>query len=362
MLANLLRAVVLAAVLLAALALLVAYRHGAPSVGVALVVALVAAVPAVLALEVALMHAINRRTGGQVPRRTLHSETMPPARLRDLLRAWWGEVQASVVVFAWRQPFRDRAVPDVPAGTVPLPGLGVETRRGVLLVHGYCCNRGLWNPWIEQFRARGVTCMAVDLEPVFGSIDDYAPIVDAAVRRLQHATGLAPVLVGHSMGGLAIRAWMRRAGASAQGRLHHVVTIGTPHHGTWLGRAGHTVNARQMALDSAWLRDLTADEDPAIYRRFTCFWSHCDNIVFPAASATLPGADNRHVEAVAHVDLINPAPVLREVLSCLNRPIGLHDPAAEPGPEGAELQPSATGRSPAMRASAAMSGSALTRR
>jgi triacylglycerol esterase/lipase EstA (alpha/beta hydrolase family) len=192
--------------------------------------------------------------------------------------------------------------------------------RGVVLVHGYCCNRGLWNPWLEQLRARAVPAVAVDLEPVFGSIDDYAPIVEAAVRTIEQSTGRPPVLVGHSMGGLAIRAWLRQAGPGAIDRVHHIVTIGSPHHGTWLGRAGHTTNARQMRLRSPWLQALVDAESPGQRHRFTCFWSHCDNIVFPASSATLPGADNRHLEAVAHVDLVNRREVLAEVIERVNDP------------------------------------------
>ena len=72
--------------------------------------------------------------------------------------------------------------------------------------------------------------MAVNLEPVFGSIDGYAPQIDAAVQQLTETTGLPPLLVCHSMGGLAARAWLKRM--NAESRVHHVVTIGTPHRGT----------------------------------------------------------------------------------------------------------------------------------
>ena len=36
---------------------------------------------------------------------------------------------------------------------------------------------------------------------------------------------------------------------------------------------------------------------------FTCWYSNCDNIVFPVSSAALPSADNRLVRGVAHVHL-----------------------------------------------------------
>jgi len=133
---------------------------------------------------------------------------------------------------------------------------------------------------------------------VFGSIDDYVPIVEDAVLRITQATGEPPLLVCHSMGGLAARAWLRAA-KNAQ-RVHRVITIGTPHRGTWLGRLSHTINGRQMRLDGAWVSRLAQDADGTA---FTCWYSNCDHIVFPASAATLPGADNRLLRGPAHVEL-----------------------------------------------------------
>ena len=39
------------------------------------------------------------------------------------------------------------------------------------------------------------------------------------------------------------------------------------------------------------------------FAKFTCCYSHCDNIVFPASTATLPGATNLHIPGTAHVHL-----------------------------------------------------------
>ena len=153
--------------------------------------------------------------------------------------------------------------------------------------------------------------VAVSLEPVFGTISDYAPLIDAAVQRVQQATGLAPVLVGHSMGGLAIRAWLSVAGSE---RAHRIVTIGSPHHGTWLGRFGMSRNAREMAMGTDWQRSLRQLEPAGHYERFVCFYSHCDNIVFPASTATLPGAENRHLTGMAHVHMVDHPQVLQRVV------------------------------------------------
>jgi len=244
---------------------------------------------AFLAIEFVLLAWVGRDDGA------------PRARARDLVRAWWGEVLCAPRVFCWRQPFRSHAEPD------HLPP-GASGRRGVLLVHGFVCNRGFWNPWMKRLRAAGVPFVAVDLEPVFGSIDAYPGILDAAAARLRDCTGLAPLVVAHSMGGLAVRGWLRTHGDAA----HHVVTLGTPHRGTWLARFGWTRNGRQMRIGSRWLETLRAGET-IDGSRYTCFYSHCDNIVFPPSTATLPGADNRHVAATAHVHLAFQDAVFNEV-------------------------------------------------
>jgi len=121
------------------------------------------------------------------------------------------------------------------------------------------------------------------------------------MQKLERATGLAPVVVAHSMGGLALRRWWAEHGDN--GRVHHALTLGTPHHGTWLARFAMTRNSRQMQQISRWLQTLAAREPAGRAARFTCFYSHCDNIVFPPATATLPGADNRHLPGVPHVHM-----------------------------------------------------------
>ena len=168
-------------------------------------------------------------------------------------------------------------------------------------MHGFFCNRGMWTPWLKLMQDRGNAFIAVDLTPLFGSIDSYAVQIDNAVRRVSQATGLAPLLVCHSMGGLAVRAWIKLM--NGEPAVHHVVTIGTPHRGTWLARFGNGKNSRQMCLLSSWLAELNHDLPTNAHAHFTCWYSNCDNIVFPASNATLPGAVNRLVMGAGHVQL-----------------------------------------------------------
>jgi len=249
----------------------------------------------VMTVEFALMHHANRR------------DPAPRASLGQVVAAWGAELRVALLVFGWRQPFRHRAVPD---WLPPAP----TSQRGVVLVHGFMCNRGLWLPWLPQLRARGHAHVAVNLEPPMGSIDDYAHIIDAAVRRVTQATGMPPVLLCHSMGGLAARAWLR-AHPDASARVHRVLTLGSPHGGTWLGRFSTAVNGRQMSLAGEWVVALQQAEQQRLGRLFVCWYSNCDNIVFPASTATLEGADNRLVRGVAHVQMALDA---RVTAACLD--------------------------------------------
>lgn len=229
----------------------------------------------------------------------------------ELARAWVSETLAAPLVFSWRQPFRWRAEPD---HLDPAPGQ--PPRRGVVLIHGFVCNRGFWTPWMQELRARGHCFTAVNLEPIFGSIDAYVPIVEAAVDRVTRATGMPPVLVCHSMGGLAARAWLCAKNADA--RVHRVITIGSPHHGTWLAGFSHLTNGRQMRRQGEWLRCLEEQGGAIDLAKFTCWYSNCDNVVFPASTATLDGADNRLVLGVAHVALGFHPQVMRDSLALID--------------------------------------------
>lgn len=241
----------------------------------------------VLALQFLAARHINRQ----------HFES-PLASKAELIRAWWRETLFALLIFCWRLAFRSNQVADSVDSAHLQAGL-----RGVVFIHGFICNRGIWTPWLRHLLLLRRGFVAVNLEPVLASIDAYSTIVEDAVQKVTRATGLPPLLICHSMGGLAARAWLQSAPGN-DARVHHVVTIGTPHHGTWIGLNRVPPNMKQMKLGSDWLLQLGGSEPPERYRLFTCFYSNCDNIVFPTLSATLPGADNQHVPGDPHVAMV----------------------------------------------------------
>lgn len=178
----------------------------------------------------------------------------------------------------------------------------------VLLLHGYGANSGFWHQLHRRLQVEGISHAAIDLEPILGDIDDYAGRIESAAAQLRQANQVSQVIViAHSMGGLAARAWLRRYGRHGLARL---ITLGTPHAGSLLAGYGIGVNARQMLPASAWrpeekhwLSELAASEDAAARALCLCLWSRQDNIVAPQDSGALPGADNIALDGIGHVAL-----------------------------------------------------------
>lgn len=226
------------------------------------------------------------------------------ARVRMFLE----EFSASMLQSSWTMPRASACTRIHPGSRMP----------PVLLLHGYGCNSGYWSHLLPRLDTAGISHASVDLEPITGDIDGYAPLVERAVEALCAATGAGKVIVvAHSMGGLVARAWMRACGTD---RVARVITLGTPHHGTCLAAFGLGLNAAQMRRatqgraaqgraaraeppECAWLRALAANEDAAARALVTSIFSHHDNIIAPQTSSELPGARNLAVGGVGHVAL-----------------------------------------------------------
>ena len=187
---------------------------------------------------------------------------------------------------------------------------GDPERPPLLLVHGYLCNRGFWWWLRRRLRAQGRCVATINLEPPLGSIERLAERLDARVRALVAETGAEKiVLVGHSMGGLAARAYLRRHGGA---RVAKLITLGTPHHGTQLARIGLGRNAREMVPGSAWIREL-AEAAPLPVPALSV-WSARDNYIMPQDSSRLAGARETMLPALGHLAMAFSPKILQILL------------------------------------------------
>jgi triacylglycerol lipase len=209
-------------------------------------------------------------------------------------RSATAELVALFATFVVIQPFERWWMGTEPVGRIA-PG-----RVPVLLVHGYLCNRGMWWWLRRRLRARGFTVATVNLEPPLADLDRLAALLAQRVDALLAHTGADKVaIVGHSLGGVISRAYLRRSGAA---HVAGVVTLAAPHHGTRIAWLGWGRNGCQMQPDNQWLRCLNAAALPPI--PIASIWSVDDELVAPPDSARLAGTRETILTGVGHMAMV----------------------------------------------------------
>lgn len=204
------------------------------------------------------------------------------------------------------EPFR--AAPETAVAGSPWPA------RPVLLVHGFGCSRAVWRPLLSRLRAMGIgPVRAVSLEPLLADIETNARKLLRELESLKsRAGGKAIAVVAHSMGGLVVRAALRR---SAPGLIGRIITIGAPHHGTAVACWFRWRSTRQMCPGSSWLGELNACQEGRLGIPVTTLYSLDDNYIVPAESARLDGARAIELEGLGHLALLDSKTVLEHVIS-----------------------------------------------
>jgi triacylglycerol lipase len=200
----------------------------------------------------------------------------------------------------------------------------------ILLVHGIVDNHSIFTVLDRALRRRGFRNLS---SHDYGLLtrDVRRAAVDLAVdiERLSARTGYDRIhVIGHSLGGLIARYYVQRLGGDA--RVHTLVTLGTPHHGTLLAQAGHLLPlVRQLTPGSELIAEL-AEPAPHCQTRFLAFYSDLDHLIVPSRNARIdhPDLDARNiaVHGVGHLSMPNNGRIAFEIASAL-RDLEPSDPA-----------------------------------
>ncbi|HTS23351.1 MAG TPA: alpha/beta fold hydrolase [Casimicrobiaceae bacterium] len=241
----------------------------------------------------------------------------PEARigLRATARLYCTEV--CVVALSWPLMVLHRWLMRDPA---PAPA-----KHPVLLVHGVLVNDGVWLFFRRELIRRGVgSIYTLSYGPPLADIELFAEQLATKIDAVRSSTGAARVvLVGHSMGGLVARAYLRRFGGGAVARL---ITLGTPHHGSVLAYLFPGRSLAQLHPGNPWLAELNRGESAAPPAPTVSIWSWHDSMVAPQASAVFGGADNVAFTGIAHNALLADQEVrgrvAREIADCAAGPSG----------------------------------------
>jgi hypothetical protein len=176
----------------------------------------------------------------------------------------------------------------------------------ILLVHGMIDNRSIFTLLRRGLRRRGFgRVVSINYSPMTADVRVAAAWLAEEVESLVAETGYERIhVIGHSLGGLIARYYVTRLGGHE--RVHTLVTLGTPHGGTFNAYALPSNLCRQLRPGSALMRELGAAV-PCCKTRFVAYWSDLDEMVFPQRNAKLNHPDlrvhNIEIHATGHMSL-----------------------------------------------------------
>ncbi|MBN2358385.1 MAG: alpha/beta fold hydrolase [Deltaproteobacteria bacterium] len=182
---------------------------------------------------------------------------------------------------------REEIDPGEPDGYPPL-----------ILVHGMGGNPGTFIPMAWYLRLQGRKRNYKISFQAGQSIEEMAEALTEFVAAVIAATGERQVeIVAHSLGGVVSRLAMADHGLAS--RVKTLITMGSPHHGTYCARFANTELTRELRPDSPLMLRLARTPWPKRVRGVS-FWSRADLFVLPPESAALEGTDQVDASPVTH--------------------------------------------------------------
>jgi pimeloyl-ACP methyl ester carboxylesterase len=213
----------------------------------------------------------------------------------------------------------------------------------ILLVHGLIDNRSVFTLLRLGLTRRGFgRVFAMNYSSLTHDVRTAAARLGEEIESIVEETGYERIhVVGHSLGGLIARYYVTRLGGDS--RVHTLVTLGTPHRGTYTAYVVPTRLTRQLRPGSPLMTELEQPA-PGCRTRFIVYWSDADQMVLPQRNAALHHDDlmvrNIALHGVGHVSL----PIVRDVVH------GISVALAQLEHDGSTMTEGATPLLPARRA------------
>jgi len=220
---------------------------------------------------------------------------------------------------------------------VQLEGEGrIPEVRGpaVIVLHGLGEGRSSMRPLVKHLREHvEATILMFGYASPRTGIDDHGRALGSVVAGLPHADRIS--FVGHSLGNLVVRRWMRMAPADQLARVHRMVMLGAPNQGSDLARLASKFWVL-TALSNGAARDLVVDwpkvsQDLAVPacpfgivaggkgddRGYSTLLEGDDDAVVRVAETQLDGAADFLLVPVSHAAMMKNAAVQQATVSFL---------------------------------------------
>jgi pimeloyl-ACP methyl ester carboxylesterase len=196
--------------------------------------------------------------------------------------------------------------------------------RPIVFVHGLGGHRGNFLP-MRAFLAlcgrKRTYAIALDSsKPMEESAEDLRRFIDELFEKNALLPGSQIDVVGHSMGGLVAR--LAIDDEVTRSRVHTLVTLGTPHSGTYAARYGATRNLLDLRPDSAVMQRLRRQlpwRGAPTMPRLVSLWSKADVFLLPPEAGCAEGAESIEMPRFTHYSYLLLPMAWERVESVLSR-------------------------------------------
>lgn len=198
-------------------------------------------------------------------------------------------------------------------------------RNPVVLIHGIDDTSAIFERVTPALENLGWSVHGIDLVPNNGDVG-----LDRLAQQVAHyidqtfAPDQAIDLVGYSMGGIVSRYYIQRLGGLR--RVQRLVTLASPHYGTWSALLRPNLGASQMRVNSEFLNDLNRDVWQLERLNFTSIWTPFDSMIVPANSSEMSVGKNRQIWVGGHVWMVRDAKSLSAIAEALAEPLRIPQP------------------------------------
>ncbi|MCE7987764.1 MAG: lipase [Caldilinea sp. CFX5] len=189
-----------------------------------------------------------------------------------------------------------------------------------VVVPGFGDNISVLQGLVRFLHQQGIAAYAISPQPSDGTlaIDKLAQQLAATIAECFPADAQLN-LVGFSMGGLICRCYVQQFGSL--GRTARLITIATPHQGTWTAYTYNRPACIQMRPGSRFLAELNRDLADLQRLQFTSIWTPFDLTILPATSSCLPVGEMMPVLSPFHATLLLDPRILQIVAHQLQQPV-----------------------------------------
>lgn len=190
----------------------------------------------------------------------------------------------------------------------------------VLLVPGYAEPSWYFMYGIyRNLKSNGWAVEGINLFPNFAPAEEQARKVKAKIEEMRQRYGVDQIdLVVHSFGGLISRYYIQELGGDQI--VRNLVTVATPHQGTYTAYLGPGASTVEMRPGSDFLNQLNGKGFAFGPVRYTSIWTNLDEIVVPPKNSVMPESEVQYVPWTGHLTIMFSKRTYEYIRTALQKP------------------------------------------